>query len=114
MATLQAAIANAVASTLATQMSNSTLSVTGTGVSVTGFATDIDWSSTNNTASPIVLPIVGTVSGNGSLTAFNMGPGKITGTVGPSGDMVMPDNVVANGNIFNLNQFTVTVGTTLV
>jgi hypothetical protein len=42
-----------------------------------------------------------------------MGTGKITGTVGPSGDIVMPDNSVANGNGFNLNQFAVTIPTTI-
>lgn len=118
MATLGATPANAVATQLATDLSNSILTLTGTGVSCIAIA-DADFTSSGNVATVAGLPINGTVTGtSGSLTSFALtaqagGANRITGTVGPTGDMVVNPNSATNGQLFTTTGFSITVITTL-
>jgi hypothetical protein len=114
MATLSNSIGVALAGTLATQLTSSTLVLTGTGLSIPVGGTITVSNGGTTKASAQGTPLTGTAPNGGTMTAFDFGPGKITGTAGSSNaDLIISPATVNTGQGVSITAFEVTVETVL-
>jgi hypothetical protein len=110
MASISSAVGIAMAGTLASQLTSSTLSLTGAGFSTTVGGTITVANGGTTKAAATGTPLTGSAPNNGTITAFNFGSGKLTGTVGTSNaDLILNPVAVTTGQGISITAFEITV-----